>query len=142
MLAAIAAAAGEVTRYPDGNGFALKAALTQKLGVDPEQIVLGNGSNDILELATQAYLRPGDEAIYAQHAFAVYPLATRARGATGVEVPAAGVRPRPAANARGCHYTHAHDLRRQSEQSDWHVRGRRGTPVVHCVGAAGDPGGA
>jgi histidinol-phosphate aminotransferase len=88
VVAAIGAAAAEATRYPDGNGFALKAVLSQRLGVDPAQIVLGNGSNDILELATQAYLRPGDEAIYAAHAFAVYPLATRARGATGVEVPA------------------------------------------------------
>ena len=50
--------------------------------------MLGNGSNDILELATQAFLRPGDEAVYSQHAFAVYPLATQARGATGIEVPA------------------------------------------------------
>jgi histidinol-phosphate aminotransferase len=88
VLAAIAAAALEATRYPDGNGFALKAALSARLGVDAAQIVIGNGSNDILELATQAYLRPGDEAIYSQHAFAVYPLATRARGAIGVEVPA------------------------------------------------------
>jgi histidinol-phosphate aminotransferase len=88
VLAAIAAAAQEATRYPDGNGFALKAALSTRLGVDAAQIVLGNGSNDILELAAQAYLRPGDEAIYSQHAFAVYPLATRARGAVGVEVPA------------------------------------------------------
>ena len=88
VLAAIAAAAQEVTRYPDGNAFALKAALSEKLSVAPSQIVLGNGSNDILELATQAFLRPGDEAVYAQHAFAVYPLATRARGATGIEVPA------------------------------------------------------
>ena len=88
VLAAIAAAAQEATRYPDGNGFALKAALSTRLGVDAAQIVLGNGSNDILELAAQAFLRPGDEAIYSQHAFAVYPLATRARGAIGVEVPA------------------------------------------------------
>src|SRR5262249_41733880 len=54
----------------------------------PDQIVLGNGSNDVLELATQALLRPGDHAVYAQHAFAVYPLATQARGATGIVVPA------------------------------------------------------
>jgi histidinol-phosphate aminotransferase len=88
VLAAIAGAAAEVTRYPDGNGFALKAALSDKLGVAPSQIVLGNGSNDVLELVAQAYLRPGDETVYAQHAFAVYPLATRARGALGIEVPA------------------------------------------------------
>jgi histidinol-phosphate aminotransferase len=84
---AIAAACAGITRYPDGNGYALKSAIAARYSVAREQIVLGNGSNDVLELATQAFLRPGDEAVYAQHAFAVYPLATQARGATGVEVP-------------------------------------------------------
>lgn len=88
VLAAIAAAAADVTRYPDGFGYHLKDALSRRLGVEPAQIVLGNGSNDILELATMAYLRPGDAAVYSQHAFAVYPLATLARGAQGIEVPA------------------------------------------------------
>lgn len=88
VLAAIAAAAADVTRYPDGYGYHLKDALAQRLSVDPAQIVLGNGSNDILELATMAYLRPGDAAVYSQHAFAVYPLATLARGAEGIEVTA------------------------------------------------------
>ncbi|MCC7325477.1 MAG: histidinol-phosphate transaminase [Burkholderiales bacterium] len=88
VLAAIAAAAAEITRYPDGYGYRLKDALAQRLGVTPEQLVLGNGSNDLLELATMAYLRPGAAAVYSQHAFAVYPLATLARGATGIEVPA------------------------------------------------------
>ncbi len=88
VLAAIAAAAADITRYPDGNAFALKSALSARLGVDAAGIVLGNGSNDILELVTQAFLLPGDHAIYAQHAFAVYPLATQARGATGIEVAA------------------------------------------------------
>jgi histidinol-phosphate aminotransferase len=85
---AIADAVAGVTRYPDGNGFALKTALAARFGVEREQVVLGNGSNDILELVTQAFLRPGDEAVYSQHAFAVYPLATQARGATGVTVAA------------------------------------------------------
>ena len=88
VRAAIAVAATGVTRYPDGNGFALKQALSARFGVGLDQIVLGNGSNDILELATQAFLRPGDHAVYSQHAFAVYPLATQARGALGIEVPA------------------------------------------------------
>jgi histidinol-phosphate aminotransferase len=88
VRAAIAAAATGVTRYPDGNGFALKQALSARFGVGLDQIVLGNGSNDILELVTQAFLRPGDHAVYSQHAFAVYPLATQARGALGIEVPA------------------------------------------------------
>jgi len=87
-LAAIGASAADLTRYPDGSGFALRAALAQHHGVGPERIVLGNGSNDVLELVALAFLTPGDEAVYAQHAFAVYPLATKARGATGIEVPA------------------------------------------------------
>ncbi|HEY1326158.1 MAG TPA: histidinol-phosphate transaminase [Casimicrobiaceae bacterium] len=87
-LAAISAAAADLTRYPDGNAYALKQALAARLAVGAEQIVLGNGSNDVLELVTHAFLRPGDEAVYAQHAFTVYPLATQARGATGVVVPA------------------------------------------------------
>src|SRR5262249_55724527 len=60
----------------------------KRLNVTPLQLVLGNGSNDVLELATMAYLKPGDAAVYSQHAFAVYPLATLARGAKGIEVPA------------------------------------------------------
>ena len=87
-LAAIATAAAEITRYPDGNGHALKTALAAQLRVPPERIVLGNGSNDVLELATHAFLRSGDHAVYSQYAFIVYPLATQARGALGIEVKA------------------------------------------------------
>lgn len=78
----------ELGRYPDGNGFELKAALVKRYRVSLDQIVLGNGSNDVLELAAAAFLAPGRAAVYAQHAFAVYPLATKARGATGIVVPA------------------------------------------------------
>ncbi len=78
----------EIARYPDGNSFALRGAVSEKFNVAPEQIVFGNGSNDILELAARAFLQVGDEVIYSQHAFAVYPLVTQAVGATGVVVPA------------------------------------------------------
>lgn len=78
----------ELARYPDGNGFDLKQALAKHYGVAPERIVLGNGSNDVLELAARAFLTPGLEAIYSRHAFAVYPLVVQAIGARGVEVPA------------------------------------------------------
>ena len=77
-----------LARYPDGSGFELKQALSRRYGVAPAQMVLGNGSNDVLELAARAFLTPGDEAVYAQHAFAVYPLAVQAMGAKGVEVAA------------------------------------------------------
>jgi len=86
--AAIAAAIAELSRYPDGSGYALKQALAAKLGVGAEHIVLGNGSNDVLEMAARAFLAPRTKAIYSQHAFAVYPLATQAAGATGIETPA------------------------------------------------------
>jgi histidinol-phosphate aminotransferase len=86
--AAIEAALAEVARYPDGNGYDLKLALSKRYGVDMGAIVLGNGSNDVLELAALAFLGPGRAAVYSQHAFAVYPLATQARGARSIVVPA------------------------------------------------------
>jgi len=87
-LAAMRSMLDGLARYPDGNGFELKQALSQRLGVEQNQIVLGNGSNDVLELAARAFLAPGLSAVYAQHAFAVYPLAVQAVGAQGMEVPA------------------------------------------------------
>jgi histidinol-phosphate aminotransferase len=86
--AAIEAAFGEIARYPDGNGYELKLALSKRYGVELSNIVLGNGSNDVLELVALAFLGPGLSAVYSQHAFAVYPLATQARGARAVVVPA------------------------------------------------------
>lgn len=86
--AAIEAALGEIARYPDGNGHELKVALSRRYGVEMASIVLGNGSNDVLELVAHAFLGPGRSAVYSQHCFAVYPLATQARGARGIAVPA------------------------------------------------------
>jgi histidinol-phosphate aminotransferase len=85
---AMHAALADIARYPDGNSFALRDAVSTKFGLSPEQLVFGNGSNDILELAARAFLAPGVEAIYSQHAFAVYALVTQAVGATGVVIPA------------------------------------------------------
>lgn len=87
---AMAAAVSEVHRYPDGNCFELREAICARFGVRPDQLVFGNGSNDILELAARAFLTPEAEAIYSQHAFAVYPLVTQAMGATGIAVSARG----------------------------------------------------
>ncbi len=86
--AAIDASLGDIARYPDGNGYVLKSALSQRYGVDMSCIVLGNGSNDVLELVALAFLGPGRAAVMSQHAFAVYPLATQARGARAIVVPA------------------------------------------------------
>jgi len=84
--AAIEAALPELARYPDG--FELTKALSDRLGVAMESIVLGNGSNDLLEMVAGAFLAPGRAAVFAQHAFAVYPLCTQARGAQSIVVPA------------------------------------------------------
>src|SRR5215210_303179 len=86
--AAIEAALGAISRYPDGNGFELKQALSSRYGVDMGSIVLGNGSNDVLELVALAFLGPGRAAVYSQHSFAVYALATQARGARQIVVAA------------------------------------------------------
>ena len=78
----------DLSRYPDGGGFHLKQALADQLAVDPDQITLGNGSNDVLELITRAFVRPGQGVIVAQHSFAVYTLAAKTVGADLQVVPA------------------------------------------------------
>lgn len=87
-LEAIRSAFDELTRYPDGNGFLLKQALAERLGVNTSMITLGNGSNDILELITRAFVSPQHEVVFSEHAFAVYPIVTQAVGARPVVVPA------------------------------------------------------
>ena len=83
---AMADAIADLGRYPDSNGFELKAAISRKIHVPSDWLTLGNGSNDILELTTRAVAQGGDEVIFSKHAFAVYPLATQAVGAQAVEI--------------------------------------------------------
>jgi histidinol-phosphate aminotransferase len=78
----------ELARYPDSNGFDLKGAISKKFDVPTDWITLGNGSNDILELAARALVQPGQSVVYSQYSFAVYPLATQAVGARAIVVPA------------------------------------------------------
>lgn len=87
-LEAIRAAMDELHYYPDGSGYELKNKLSARLGLAPENFVLGNGSNDVLELAARAFLTRDDSAVHSQHAFIVYPLAIQAIGAQAIEVPA------------------------------------------------------
>lgn len=87
-LEAIRGELTELTRYPDGNGFELKSRLAARCGVQINQVTLGNGSNDILDLVARAYLAPGLNAVFSQYAFAVYPISTQAVGAQGKVVPA------------------------------------------------------
>ena len=76
-----------VNRYPDGNCFYLKSALASKLGVSTDNLVIGNGSNDVLELILRAFAGPGDEVIMGEPSFLVYRLSTMVQGATPVIVP-------------------------------------------------------
>lgn len=85
---AVRGSVGDMARYPDGNGFELKAAIAHRYGVSLSGITLGNGSNDILEIIARAFLMPGLEAVFSQHAFAVYPIVTQATGATARVAPA------------------------------------------------------
>jgi len=89
-LEAIRGALGALAYYPDGNGFELKAAIRRAIGVAPENLVLGNGSNDVLELVARAFLTRDDSAVYSRHAFLVYPLVVQAIGARAIEVPVRG----------------------------------------------------
>ena len=84
MLGAMA----DLGRYPDANGFELKQTITRKYDVPAEWITLGNGSNDILELAAHAFVQPGQSVVYAEFSFAVYALATQAVGGRAIVVAA------------------------------------------------------
>jgi histidinol-phosphate aminotransferase len=85
---AMAAAVAELGRYPDANGFDLKGALSKRYDVPADWITLGNGSNDILEIAAHAFVERGQSIVYSQYSFAVYALATQGVGAQHIVVPA------------------------------------------------------
>ena len=83
---AITAALVHLNRYPDGSGFYLRQALAKKHGFGQDQVVLGNGSNELIELLVRAFLRPGDEAIVPHPSFVVYPMIVQAAGGIRVMV--------------------------------------------------------
>ena len=89
-VAAIRGALDDLAYYPDGSGYELKKVLSRKLGIGPEHLVLGNGSNDVLELSARAFLTRDGSVVYARHGFMVYPLVTQAIGARVIEVPTRG----------------------------------------------------
>lgn len=88
VLEACAQAAHNLTLYPDSNGFELKHALSDRFGIAPEQITLGNGSNDLLDLIARVFLAPGTSSVFSQYGFVVYPIATQACGARAIVSPA------------------------------------------------------
>jgi histidinol-phosphate aminotransferase len=86
-IAAYAALAPEIHRYPDGGAETLRRTLARHYGLDPERIVCGNGSDELIGLLTKAYAGPGDEVLYSQHGFLMYPIAAKAAGAKPVTAP-------------------------------------------------------
>lgn len=84
---AIAQEVSGMNRYPDGGAFALRQAIAQVNGVNPDQVIHGNGSDELLGLIAGAYLAPGRRCVFSQYSFSVYRLSAEARGATCIEVP-------------------------------------------------------
>ena len=83
---AIASALGTLNRYPDGSGYYLRQALAKKHDFAQDQVFLGNGSNELIELAVRTFLKPGDEAIVPHPSFVVYPMIVQAAGGIRVMV--------------------------------------------------------
>jgi histidinol-phosphate aminotransferase len=90
-IEAVRAAAAEIHLYPDGGGFYLKKALGKRLGVAPEQVILGSGSVELIELVLMTFINEGDEVVSSQYAFAMYAIATKVVGGRNVVVPARGL---------------------------------------------------
>jgi histidinol-phosphate aminotransferase len=86
-LEAIKDSGKDLNRYPDGGGYYLKNMLSAGLSVSPGAIILGNGSNELLDLAARTYMRPGDEAVMATPSFVVYCMAVQSMGCRAVQVP-------------------------------------------------------
>lgn len=78
----------QLARYPDGNGYYLKQALSDFNNVDIECITLGNGSNDLLDILARSFVSADEAIVYSQYAFVVYSMVAKMQGATGIEVPA------------------------------------------------------
>jgi histidinol-phosphate aminotransferase len=87
-LAAIQDAAKQLHLYPDGNAFYFKQKLAAKLGVEPANLILGNGSNEIIEFLGHALLGPGDDIVVSEYCFAIYPIVAKMLGANVISVPA------------------------------------------------------
>jgi histidinol-phosphate aminotransferase len=98
--------------YPEGSAKILREAIAQVFGLDAERIVCGNGSDELLTMLANAYLRPGDEVMFSEHGFLVYKIAALANSATPVVVPEKN------RHAGACDAENATGLSCQSEQSD------------------------
>jgi histidinol-phosphate aminotransferase len=76
-----------LNRYPDGSGYYLKKALAERLCINEEEVILGNGSNELLDIAVRTFIQPGDEAVMAHPSFVVYSMSVQAQGGKSVQIP-------------------------------------------------------
>ena len=106
------------TSIPTAARRLLRETIGEAYGLNPERIVCGNGSDELLTLLADAYLRPGDEVLFSEHAFLLYRIATLANSAMPVVVPEKNLRVDVDAMLKAVSAAHAHRLSRQSEQSD------------------------
>ena len=90
-LLAMQEAVKEVHIYPDGGGWKLRRAIAEKFGLELNNVILGSGSNEVIEFIGHAFLKPGDNIITAEHAFLVYNLMAKVFGADTIEVPDPGL---------------------------------------------------
>jgi len=90
-MEAFTAMAGELHRYPDGGSTELRETVGKAYGLDPERIVFGAGSDELIGLLVRAYAGPGDEVVYSEHGFLMYPIAARTAGATPIAAPDLGL---------------------------------------------------
>ncbi len=124
-MAAYLALAHEIHRYPEGSAELLRQAIGQRHNLDPERIVCGAGSDELIGCCCAAYAGPGDEVLYSRHGFLMYPIGAQAVGATPVAAPerelTADVDARPGAGQRA----DPPRVHRQSEQPDRHLSAAR-----------------
>lgn len=86
-LRAVSEALSKINRYPDGDAFYLKHKLAERLGVRPENLIFGNGSNEVIEIVARTFMKPGDEAVMGEFAFIVFPIVTQAVGGKAIISP-------------------------------------------------------
>ncbi len=78
---------GALNRYPDGGAYYLTRSLADRMNVKEDEIILGNGSNELIDIAVKTFMRPGDEAVMAWPSFVVYPMSVQAQGCSAVKLP-------------------------------------------------------
>src|SRR6185503_13426722 len=136
---AIIAALPHLNRYPDGSGYYLRQALAEKHGVTPDHVILGNGSNELIELVVRSFLRSGDEAVVPHPSFVVYPMIVQAAG--GIRVMVMLKDHRHQGRGRTLHVAGARAHHRGVRRGVPGVRARPGFPRHAGAGQAGAQGG-